>query len=505
MNELDLPRAESVDILLLLEGTFPLVHGGVASWVEQIIKSHPEYKFGVLFLGSQEKDYSGFKYEIPDNVVHLEIHYIFGEIVIPEPHRCGGDEGLYERLEHLHEFFRMPKSHSFEESMEDLDVLVDPEKGIDMDHFLYSPTAWKFTTEMYEKYSMEPSFIDYFWSVRNMHEPLWVLPKIFRNLPKAKVYHAACTGYAGLIGALLRFEQKRPLILTEHAIYTKERRLDVLQTNWIHESLHPVQKDLTEIGYLRNMWIDFFLSLARFCYGAADMIVSLYEDARYTQLDLGASPAKSKVISNGVRVKQLAKLRDQRPKKIPQVVALIGRIVPIKDVKTFIRAMEIVTSELPETEAWIVGTRVQDPDYANECEHLIDNMQLNHKVKMLGFKNIEDILPKVGVLALSSISESLPLTILESFAAGVPVVTTDVGACRQMIEGASSEDKALGKSGEIVGFANPKQLAAAIIDLLSNEDKWYAAQKAAIARVEKYYDEDDIFNKYRSIYQEAVV
>ena len=64
------------DVGLLLEGTFPYVSGGVSSWINQIIRAYPEYRYAIVFLGSRREDYSGFKYELPANVVHFEEHYL---------------------------------------------------------------------------------------------------------------------------------------------------------------------------------------------------------------------------------------------------------------------------------------------------------------------------------------------------------------------------------------------------------------------------------------------
>ena len=73
---MSLPRANSADICLLLEGTFPYVSGGVSSWVNQIIRGFPEYTFACCFVGSRPEDYGEMKYDLPDNVVHLEVHYL---------------------------------------------------------------------------------------------------------------------------------------------------------------------------------------------------------------------------------------------------------------------------------------------------------------------------------------------------------------------------------------------------------------------------------------------
>ena len=50
-------RAADCDVMLLLEGTFPFVSGGVSSWVNQIIRAFPDLRFGICFVGSRRNDY----------------------------------------------------------------------------------------------------------------------------------------------------------------------------------------------------------------------------------------------------------------------------------------------------------------------------------------------------------------------------------------------------------------------------------------------------------------
>jgi len=82
----------------------------------------------------------------------------------------------------------------------------------------------------------------------------------------------------------------------------------------------------------------------------------------------------------------------------------------------------------------------------------------------------------------------------------VPVVTTDVGSCRQLVEGLGDEDRALGPAGKVVQIANPEQFAQALLDVLE-PTTWHAAQRAAIARVERYYTITQMQDAYRSLYE----
>src|SRR5262249_2534881 len=155
-------------------------------------------------------------------------------------------------------------------------------------------------------------------------------------------------------------------------------------------------------------------------------------------------PARTRNIPNGINLPAFAALRALRPAQAPPVLCLIGRVVPIKDVKTFVRAMRTVVNRLPEAEGWIAGPEDEDPAYAAECRSLVDGLGLAGKVKFLGFQKLPELLPKIGLVVLSSISEALPLVLLEGYAAGVPAVSTDVGSCRQLVHGLDDEDRALG-------------------------------------------------------------
>jgi glycosyltransferase involved in cell wall biosynthesis len=503
-----LPRADDADIALLLEGTFPYVSGGVSSWVNQIIRAFPDIRFAIVFIGSRPSDYGAMRYPLPDNVVHLERHFIHDfqpERVAAESRR--GDAAAFADIDQLHEAF-----HAFPGRTEHSGLKLFPRiaddlvaaRRISLDDFLHSEKAWDFVTGAYKRYCQDPSFVDYFWTVRIMHSPLWQLGRVARDLIPARAYHTVSTGYAGFLGALLKHVRQRPLMLSEHGIYTKERKIDLFQSEWIRDNRNVFQRDVSELPYFRQMWIRFFEWLGRICYEAADPIVSLYEANRLRQVSDGADATRTFCIPNGISLARFAPLRAQRADAVPPVLCLIGRVVPIKDVKTFIRAMRRVVNQLPEAEGWIAGPEDEDPAYAEECRNLAASLGLADKIRFLGFQRIEDVLPKVGLVVLSSISEALPLVILEGYAAGVPTVSTDVGSCRQLIEGLDDGDRALGLSGRVVRIADPQALADAALELLHSAAAWREASAAGIARVERYYRDDLMFERYRAVYRTAL-
>jgi glycosyltransferase involved in cell wall biosynthesis len=244
--------------------------------------------------------------------------------------------------------------------------------------------------------------------------------------------------------------------------------------------------------------------MGRYCYDAADPIIALYEANRLRQIHDGAEASRTFNIPNGINLARFAPLRQLRPETPPPVLCLIGRVVPIKDVKTFIRAMRRVVNQMPGAEGWIAGPTEEDPQYAQECQNLVQSLGLQEHVKFLGFQRVENLMPQIGLVVLSSISEALPLVILEGYAAGVPTVSTDVGSCRQLIEGLDDEDRALGHSGSVVHIADPQALADAAIALLSDTAAWNSASAAAVARVERYYTDAIMFDRYRKVYEKAL-
>ncbi|CAN0622148.1 polysaccharide biosynthesis protein PelF [Burkholderia multivorans] len=497
-----LPRAAHADIGLLLEGTYPYVSGGVSSWVHDVVRAFPDYTFALCFLGSTPDEYTQMSYPLPANVVHLENHYLYEPDADPAPVRAvPGNRDAFEHVAQLHAQFRQPSAVPLDNMLirhvvDDLTSLHQLSEA----QFLHSPEAWTFLTEQYRLHCSDPSFSDYFWTVRLMHRPLWRLARIAEQLIPVRLYHAVSTGYAGFLGTLLRHRQGRPLLISEHGIYTKERKIELFQSRWIHDNRNLIEYDASHIGYFHEMWARFFEALGRMSYAAADDIVALYEGNRRRQILDGAPAPKTRTIPNGVDLRRLAPLRAQRPAHVPKVLCLIGRVVPIKDVKTFIRAMLTVVKTMPDAEAWIAGPQNEDPAYAAECHDLVDNLGLTGKVKLLGMQRIDALLPRIGVLVLSSISEALPLVMLEAFAAGVPVVTTDVGACSELIYGADADDAALGAAGRVVPIADPAALAHEALALLADEDEWHAAQHAGIARVERYYSQERMIGAYRALY-----
>jgi polysaccharide biosynthesis protein PelF len=476
-----------IDITLLLEGSYPFVRGGVSNWVHQLIEGLPEFNFSLVYLGAQRAAPHEIQYKLPPNVKDLRCHYLMDGVESCNAKEREGDPEYFSDSAKLHEWFRSPGGKPDSAWLDRVVLQKGEREGACAKDFFRSKAAWTQISESYARYCPDASFQSYIWAVRNMHTPLLKLPAIARTIAPSRVFHTATTGYAGLLGSMLKQLTGRPLILTEHGIYTKERKIE-LQSMFLREQ-HGWFTHVPHSGMEHHdqAWMRLFEGIGRLVYDAADPIVTLFEQNRQRQIRDGASPALTRVIPNGVDVARFAPLRAHRPDKIPMVLGLIGRIVPIKDIKTFIRAIGVLAIKLPEVQGWLIGPEEEDPGYAAECKALVRSLRLEDRIRFMGFQKVEDVLPQLGLLVLTSISEAFPLVIGESHASGLPVLATDVGACRDLIDGREPADRALGRAGDLVPISDPDALAHAAFALLTNPVRWSAAQQAGIARVERYY------------------
>lgn len=501
-----LAQEPAADIALLLEGTYPYIRGGVSSWVHQIISGLPEIRFAVIFIGGESKMYGPAQYQFPPNVTHAETHYLVRHEQTLKPAARKGNRGAFAEMDKLHAHMRQSGQIPIpDEKMTNAFTRLGSAGGVSQEDFLYSEASWDYITRQYRERCTEPSFVDYFWAIRAMHTPLFVLADIAAGLPPVRAVHAISTGYAGLLGAMIRLQRNIPFVLTEHGIYTKERKIDLAQATWIHDHNDDVCNTLhDEMGYIRGLWINFYEQIGRMAYAQASPIVSLYEGNRLRQIADGAAADKTLVISNGIDVLRYQAALEKRPEEIPPVLGLIGRVVPIKDIKTFIRALRMLVNERPDAQGWIAGPEDEDPLYVSECKELAASLGLENHVKFLGFQNMLEILPQLGLMVLTSISEALPLVVLEAFASGVPCLATDVGSCRELIEGRTEEDRALGAAGSVVFIADPEGTAKSALELLNNPARWHAAQQAGLERVKRYYNDRLMFSSYRNLYTKAL-
>jgi polysaccharide biosynthesis protein PelF len=489
-----LPQSAPSDICLILEGTYPYTMGGVSSWTHELIQMQSHLTFSIVALIGPTAS-TKLLYNLPENVVSVQTLRLQS---LPQGHPTlpyGQQEALMASLEEP-----LLKLQSSQAKLSDLDAIIKAfspwRDRLGQALLLDSRAAWKLLLRMYQATMPKTSFLDYFWSWRGLFGGLFSL--LLADLPPAKAYHALCTGYAGLLLARAHLETGRPCAVTEHGIYTNERRIEIASADWLDDPhVFNLSVAAAQERELKDFWIDTFGSYSRLCYEACQQIITLYEGNQEFQRMDGADSAKLRVIPNGIDTERYKPA--PRNERSP-TIALIGRVVPIKDIKTYIKAVHILKNSLPNVRAYMLGPTDEDPQYAGECMELVEHLELMETLIFTGKVRIEDYLPLVDVIVLTSISEAQPLVILEAGAAGVPTVATDVGACREMILGASTEQPVLGAGGAVVPLSSPQAVANALLMLLTEKDYYQNCCRAIGERVQRYYNKKDQYRAYADLY-----
>ena len=140
------------------------------------------------------------------------------------------------------------------------------------------------------------------------------------------------------------------------------------------------------------------------------------------------------------------------------MVGIIARLAEVKDHGSFIDAAEIVLKGCPGVKFLIVG----DGPMREQLQSRIREKALGEKILLPGY--VSDLKPIWSVLdlfVLTSLSEGFPVSILEAFAAGLPVIATRVGGIPEILKE--------GENGFLVEPGQPGQIAEKILLLLKNE------------------------------------
>jgi polysaccharide biosynthesis protein PelF len=498
MKKTTLPESAPADICLILEGTYPYTMGGVAGWTHELIQMHSNLTFSIVALISATTP-TELAYKLPSNVVSLKTLRLQS---LPKDKAALSRSKASALLASIEQPLLRLQSRANLNDLAAIIAAIEPWRHrIGQSLLLDSRPAWKLLLRMYQATMPKCSFLDYFWSWRGLFGGLFSI--LLTDLPPARAYHGLCTGYAGLLLARAHLETGRPCIVTEHGIYSNERRIEIASADWLDDphvfnlgiSLNANEREL------KDFWIDTFTNYSRLCYEACRQVITLYEGNQEFQRMDGADPAKMRVIPNGIDTARYDHIT--RPPH-PPTVALIGRVVPIKDIKTYIKAVGMLKAALPELRAYMLGPSDEDPLYAAECMEMVEHLGLGDTLFFPGKVNTIDYLGGIDVLVLTSISEAQPLVILEAGAAGIPTVATDVGACREMILGGNREQPPLGPGGAVVPLSSPKAVANALLMLLSEPDYYRKCSQAIAARVRRYYCKEDQYTAYAGLYDELI-
>jgi glycosyltransferase involved in cell wall biosynthesis len=485
--------ADAADICLIVEGGYPYVVGGVASWADSLMRASPQLSFHVIAIGISQQPRRKTFVLAPNVIGITDVLLDVCPLGRAPKHRDA------ERLARIFSLLELALTKgdatTFKELIEHLNVT-----GFGQTALLDSREGWRAMEEAYQRLLPNCPLLDFFWSWRFLVRSLLAVTSV--PLPKAHVFHAVATGFAGLIGSYAKLTTATPLLVTEHGIYTNERRIELAVADWLFDTgaggyvtAEPIE--------LRTNWLDAFKCFSRISYQAADVVTTQYRANQAFQRVDGAPEQKLRIVPNGIDVAKLTSTPKDTVSRRPTVL-MVGRIVPIKDVRTFITAVALLRDLVPDVVAILIGPEDEDPEYAAGCHQLVRQLGIESSVEFLG--RVPDVLQYMlaaDVLALSSISEAQPIALLEAAATGLPIVSTDVGSCREIVEG-FDDDPVQGLGGIIVDPCNPKAMADALARILLNVELQHEMAGVMSRRVGQYYHKDRVTALYEGLYADLM-
>ncbi|MFK7822092.1 MAG: glycosyltransferase [Planctomycetaceae bacterium] len=241
----------------------------------------------------------------------------------------------------------------------------------------------------------------------------------------------------------------------------------------------------------------------RLLLGKRDRLVAVGEATRQALIAYEGLPAdRVEVIYNGVDLEQFTKvaseIRDEVRNELglnadDWIVTLVARLDAIKDHPTAIRTVQLVRESVPNAKLLIVG----DGPERDRIERIIRESNLQDCVRMLGTRrDVPRLLRTSDTFLMSSIGEGIPLTIIEAMAAGVPVVSTNVGGIPEMVS--TGESGFLHESGDAEGLAGSIRALAGDAQLRNR------VTEAARTRAFDVFSRKQMLASYGQLYQEML-
>lgn len=171
-------------------------------------------------------------------------------------------------------------------------------------------------------------------------------------------------------------------------------------------------------------------------------------------------------------------------------IICVANLRPQKDHLTLIRAFAQLSQKHPEVSLHLVGAE-SDQSYADHVKHDVTAQGLNQVYFYGAVEGVNNLLQQAQIGVLSSVSEGLPMALLEYAAAGLPVVTTDVGACKAVV----------GDYGFVVPSKNPDELYMALLKAIEDYESARAKAEKLKAQVKANYSEAAVIPRLIEFYR----
>jgi len=380
-----------------------------------------------------------------------------------------------------------------------------------LDRDRYEPFVVCYTPHEYVDRFRALSAQVWVWNVSRAvdHRPAWAGPAreaaparwLRKSAPGASLYHDA-----GLVLLLARRIWPRARALKR---IIADNHIDCVHTNIRvgHDREGVLAARLAGIpcvchvrDFERLNWLD--RALAR----TVERFIYISRAVQQPHLDSGVPREKGRIVYNGLDPAAFDGLsgRDAVRQSLglvqgDQAVGIVGRLEPWKGQDVFVRALALVRQSVPRARGIVVGDAVPyGPDYRGALLALCAELGLGAGLVFTGFRSdLPAVMQALDVLVLASVSpEPFGRVLIEAMAAGKPVVATDAGATREIIED--------GVQGLWVPPGDVAALAHAIVTLLSHREQALAMGQAGRQRVLERFTVQQYVDGIQKVYRELL-
>ena len=507
-----------VDVAIVMESTYPYLKGGVSAVVHDIITGNPDLTFGIIHITWDSHSPLKDLYGMPDNVAWVKVLYLSMEEHQEDFLRARPRDlrmNRRQRRELSRRILGAMLSLAQDGQTEPLWDLIS--EGLSASR-RYPVWAILGTREFMEAYhDMMPdlgmSMTDIFWCLRDFFSLAYAV--LAEPVPRAQVYHAHTTGYAMLLGVNAAREHGTKVLLTEHNLYVRdtvntllERRLDL--------NIKLTDYRTFDVTGRERMWMAWWLEMGRLCYPYAYASTYLYPRAITEANELGGDAGRAIVIPNGIvtsefdasyaaRLAAIEEIKKEGADKHLWKLVYIARVVPIKGLLDMIDSVRLMVDRGLNIHLDVCGPTEHMPSYFEQCLTRIVEQGLESVITIRGTVKVRELLPEFDLFVLPSYNEGLPVVSLETMGAGIPTVSTDVGAVRSVVEDmiVTDDGQTWDPCGIIIEPGDPTVMADKVQEVISDVDLYERLSLNARGRVEAAYDLVKVNASYNTIYRQG--
>ena len=469
------PRSARPDprVLLITEGTYPHVIGGVSSWCDLLIGGLPQIDWQVLPIVAAH-DRARRSFEVPEHAELLDSIDLWS---VEQPSRR-------RRPRRANTELAATLVRSLIGWHGDHDALVEALVWCRLNpagvrpafrsrrgwaHFLHA--LREVLDEQADGAAQAPE-LDTVEAATLYQTLYWVARTASTPTPDTDLLHVTCAGWAILPALVHKVLNGTPLLLTEHGVYLRESYLAAAR------SRSAPGRRFVSTRLARG--------LALTAYRVADVVAPVSEANARWAIEMGVDPSKVRVIHNGIG-------EPEHPKSLPHQARVVasGRIDPLKDVHTMLRVAVEVLERVPHASFKYYGPVSPEQEaYGKSCEDLYAKLGLDERFKFMGStRDVNGALQEADMLLMTSISEGMPMGILEALAQGRPVVATAVGGVPEVLRGC----------GIVAPPCDVHGLAVATTTMLTNHSLAATLGERGHQRVARKYTKAACLGGYRDL------